>query len=167
MRKAVILLSFTMLGLVPALAQNPADSIISQVRAQWVTSYQTKDLAAMTALYADDAVSLTSSGEIVGKDRIAANFKGQFDSPSTLTVRLDSKRAEVSGDLVYDIGSYEVTISHPEGAVRSGSATLSGSAVIEGGSGQSKFRGVYLTVLRRQEGKWLIVASASSELTAK
>ncbi|MCU1299782.1 MAG: Ketosteroid isomerase [Candidatus Sulfotelmatobacter sp.] len=143
--------------------QNSTAGTIADVRSEWVKNFIAKSITDLVALYSDDAALLLPSGErIVGKDKITAYFKQIFDSASGLRIKLDSDKTDSSGELGFDSGRYEETITQAGGGTVMSGIVASG-IVVSGGGSQSEHRGSYLSVLRRQTERWLIVQQATTE----
>ena len=111
---------------------------ITQVSEQWAKHWSAKNLDAVVALYAEDAVFLPSNGSrFTGLSSIRDLFAKAL-AANTSELRVRSKVTGQSGDLAYDSGEYEETST-------SGGVTRTG-------------RGNYLVVLRRDSEKhWRIV----------
>jgi uncharacterized protein (TIGR02246 family) len=111
---------------------------IAQVSEQWAKHWSAKNLEAVVALYADDAVFLPSNGSrFTGRAAIRDLFAKALAS-YTPELQVHSKVTGQSGDLAYDSGEYE-EMSTSGGVARTG-------------------RGNYLVVLRRDaEKRWRIV----------
>jgi ketosteroid isomerase-like protein len=157
--------SLLLLSSLPAAPQvsGSTHAPICQARREWIEAFNHKDLTALMALYAGDAVLLPPSGErVIGKDNISAYFKRLFDSATTLTIKLDSDQSDTAGQLGYDSGRYEGTVGHG-GAIIFGGAVISGG-VISGGGGLRKHLGNYLVILKGQAAAWLIVQQAIAEV---
>ena len=158
---SVLLTSFA----VPFLAQSDADPA-GQLREKWVKSWNSKQLDELLKLYAEDAVLSPPSGErIVGTDKIRIYFKAIFDGASSLNIRVDSKKEYASGELEYDNGVYEDTVTRAGGVSFGGNIALGGNLAVGGGGGKSTTQGSYLVVVRRDNGRWLIVQQATTEVT--
>jgi ketosteroid isomerase-like protein len=148
-----------LIGLMPVLAQaqNSADKV-SEVRTEWIRTFNAKNLTGVVALYSDDAVILPPTGErIAGKPDITAYFKRLFNSPASLNIQLNSKNTDSSVELAYDSGTYEETSRTGAGVSQ---LLLTGAG---GPDIQTKQEGNYLWVLKSQANKLLIVQQASTE----
>ena len=111
---------------------------VAQISETWAKEWSAKNLNALMALYAEDAVFMPANGtRITGRPAIHDLFeKAQAVNSSDL--RIHSKVTEQSGNLAFDSGEYEET-STASGVTRSG-------------------RGNYLVVFRRQgKNQWRIV----------
>jgi uncharacterized protein (TIGR02246 family) len=111
---------------------------IACVSEEWAEHWSAKNLDAVVALYADDAVFLPSTGSrVTGRAAIRELFAKALVA-STTRLRVQSKTTGQSGDLAYDSGEYEEKAT-------SGGVTRTG-------------HGNYLVILRRVgAGRWLIV----------
>jgi uncharacterized protein (TIGR02246 family) len=119
---------------------------VAQISERWAKEWGAKNLAAVIALYADDAVFLPSTGSrVTGRAAIRDLFeKALATNTSNLHVR--SKVTEQSGDLAYERGEYEETMTSA-GVTRSG-------------------QGNYLVILRRNGNQWLIVEHMWTDIPA-
>lgn len=135
---------------------------IDQIRTQWIRNFEAKDVAALVALYSNDAVILPASGgRIVGREEITTFFKKLLDPSSNRVMRLNAEKTDWLAEIAYENGEYEETVSWPR---ISGAVSISGNVSFSGGGGETKHKGSYLVVLRRHEGKWLIVEQAITEV---
>ena len=118
---------------------------VAHVSEQWARLWSAKNLDAVLALYADDADFLPASGvRVTGRAAIRDLFAKAL-TDNNPDIHVQSKTTNVSGDLAYDIGEYQETIT-------SGGKTLSGS-------------GSYLVVLKRDGAMgWLIVAQMWTDI---
>jgi uncharacterized protein (TIGR02246 family) len=107
---------------------------------RWAKLWTEKQLDAVTAMYAADAVFLTGQGaRITGRDAIRALFKTAFDAVNP-DLKVKSIVIEQSGNLAYDSGEYTETLTPV------------------GGGAKRKGKGNYVMVLKRQRaGNWLII----------
>jgi uncharacterized protein (TIGR02246 family) len=112
---------------------------IAAIRADWVKYLHSKQLEPEMALYAQDAVFLQPTGErITGLPAIRKLFTEVMAAVTSEPV-MTSVNLEVSGDLAYDSGEYNETLT-----------TVATGA-------RSEVRGGYLMVLKRQpDGQWRI-----------
>jgi uncharacterized protein (TIGR02246 family) len=120
---------------------------VAQISAQWAKEWSAKNLEALIALYADDAVFLPATGtRVTGRAAIRDLFeKALAGNPSEL--HLQSRVAEQSGNLAYDSGDYE-------------EKTVSGGITRSG-------RGNYLAVFRRDgKNQWRIVEHMWTDVPA-
>jgi len=113
---------------------------VSDVSTRWVDNWNAKYLNAVMALYAPDAEFMPGSSESwVGTAAIRKNFAGVLAQYSA-NIHLKSRHIEASGDLAYDSGTYDETITE----VKTGKVI--------------RPRGNYLFVFRRQKnGGWKIL----------
>ena len=113
---------------------------LAKIRETWVQDLRAKKLEPILKFYAPDAVFLQPSGErITGSTAIRALFQSimsTFNSDLTL----QSHNLETSGDLAYDSGDFQETLTN----------------VATGAKISSK--GSYITIFKRQpNGSWQIV----------
>ncbi len=149
-RHAVIaMLAFTIV-LVPALfrtavAAPQASTLVTlaKIREAWVHDLRTKQLEPILKFYAPDAVFLQPTGErIAGSAALRTLFQtimATFNSDLTL----HSQNLETSGDLAYDSGEFQETIT----VIATGTKITS--------------KGSYIIIYRHQpNGSWQIVQHA-------
>jgi ketosteroid isomerase-like protein len=111
-----------------------------KLRIAWVEDLRTKQFETILKFYSADAVFLQPTGErLVGSEALRALFKNimaAFNSDLTL----HSRNLETSGDLAYDSGDFEESLT----------------AIATGAKISSK--GSYIIIYKRQpDGIWLIV----------
>ena len=107
-----------------------------QVSEAFVAAYNARDLAGITALYADDAELMPpDSHPIKGRAAIEAVFKEKFEQ--NCTMELSSTASESSGSHGFDTGQIAVTMSAPDGS-------------------SQRVAGKYLAVLKRVGNEWKI-----------
>lgn len=128
----------------PQPAANQGRSLVAKelakISTHWADAWSKKQLEQILAMYAQDAVFLTGSGDrITGLTAIHTAFKKALETnASSLQVR--SLATEQSGNLAYDSGDYQETMT----------------TVASGATQES--HGNYVIVFKRQpNGKWLIV----------
>ncbi|HAB54622.1 MAG: hypothetical protein A2315_13260 [Ignavibacteria bacterium RIFOXYB2_FULL_35_12] len=107
---------------------------VEEADAQQIKAFAAKDIAGMTANYADDATVLPQHSPMVtGQENIEASFKEMSSMMNEFNFSMTS--FDASGDLAYEIGTYI------------------------GVFGSVADTGKYVTVWKRQDnGKWMIVA---------
>jgi ketosteroid isomerase-like protein len=115
-------------------------STLAKIREAWVQDLRAKKLEPILKFYAPNAVFLQPSGErITGSAAIRALFQsimGTFNSDLTL----QSQNLETSGDLAYDSGDFQETLTN----------AATGAKISSKGS--------YITIFKRQpNGSWQIV----------
>jgi ketosteroid isomerase-like protein len=113
---------------------------LAKIREAWVQDLRTKKLEPILAFYAPDAAFLQPTGErITGAAALRTLFQtimATFNSDLTLS----SKNLETSGNLAYDSGDFEETLTN----------TASGAKISSKGS--------YVIIYKRQSnGSWQIV----------
>lgn len=111
---------------------------VARLSERWAKEWSAKNLDSVIALYAEDAVFLTATGSrVTGRAAIRDLFEKAL-AANTSDLRVHSKVTEQSGNLAYDSGEYEETMT-------SGGVKRSG-------------RGNYLVVFRRNsKNQWRIV----------
>jgi len=117
-----------------------ADANVAALSDAWAAAWSAKDLDAIVGLYAPEPVFLANSGERwTGIDEITTNFAMGL-SEFTPKLSLHSVRSLCSGNLAFDSGTYDETITGRQ----------------SGAAGQVS--GNYLFVFQRQKtGEWKIL----------
>jgi ketosteroid isomerase-like protein len=126
----------------PAKAVPQASTIVALARTReaWVQDLRTKQLESILKLYAQDAVFLQPTGErITGSAALRTLFQtvmATFNSDLTL----NSLNLETSGDLAYDSGDFQETLT----TIATGARLTS--------------KGSYIIIFKRQpNGSWQII----------
>jgi len=130
----------------PAAAAVPQPSTIAaiaKIREAWVQHLRTKQLEPILKFYASDAVFLQPNGDrITGSAALRTlfqNIMATFNSDLTL----HSQNLEASGDLAYDSGDFQETLT-----------TIATGAKITS-------KGSYIIIFKRQhDGSWQIIQHA-------
>jgi ketosteroid isomerase-like protein len=143
-RAAIAFLPFATV-LAPAFSSTAAPQAstivtLAKIRESWVQDLRTKQLEPILKFYAPDAVFHQPTGErITGSDALRTLFQtimATFDSDLTL----HSQNLETSGDLAYDSGDFQETLT-----------TIATGA-------KANAKGSYITIFRHQpNGSWQIV----------
>jgi uncharacterized protein (TIGR02246 family) len=128
--------------------QGKTDEVVEMIRAtgeEWAKHWNAKDLDKLVAAYADDAVYLPPHHAAVhGREAIREYLKIPLSHDVT-DLHFDVTYIRHAGELAYDVGRYTMTVPHD--------------------GGTRKDQGKYLTVWRREAGRWRIVADTwSSDL---
>ncbi len=120
---------------------------LAKVSETWAKEWGAKNLEAVVALYAEDAVFMPAQGSrVAGRTAIRQLFAGALAAQSS-DLRIHSRGTEQSGHLAYDSGEYE-EISTVGGVKRSG-------------------RGNYLVVFRREgKNQWRIIQHMWTDFSA-
>jgi uncharacterized protein (TIGR02246 family) len=133
-------------------ADNPKDvAALKAMSTAWGTAQTAGDVAALTGLFADDAVRLGPNAPMeVGKAAIQASLQAYFDKYKDEAVN-SAEDVRIIGDLAYARGIWK-SLSTPK---------LPGAAVIDD-------KGKWVSVYRRQpDGSWkIIIDTFSSDLPA-
>jgi uncharacterized protein (TIGR02246 family) len=116
---------------------------LAAVRESWTRAFNAKQLDAVAATYALDAVFLPITGGRVVSAAAIKNLHERIWAQLTPHVELTSHVVERSGDLAYDSGEYVETI-------------VSGGASVN-------IAGNYVFVYRRQPEGWRIVEQVWTE----
>jgi len=113
------------------------EAAIRSINQGWFKAYNTGDVNAIVALYADDAVvNAPGTPPARGQAEIRAFFTKDIAAAAGSTTNPDtSTEVTVSGDLGLESGTFTVTDK----------------------SGGTVDRGKYLTAFAKREGKWLII----------
>jgi uncharacterized protein (TIGR02246 family) len=85
---------------------------IRQLSAQWLEASTARDAAAIAALYAPDGISYAENRDpIVGRAAIEAHIAGEFAQypNSSVTWTVDDVRVAGSGDMAYELGTWQWT----------------------------------------------------------
>jgi uncharacterized protein (TIGR02246 family) len=99
----------------------------------WMTAFNTRDVDAMTALHAEDAVLLPPDAPAVfGRDAIRAAYVDLF--AAGFAIELEDLEIKVSGDLGYKAGRYRMTDK----------------------TGTLVDRGKYIDIWSKKDGQWLL-----------
>ena len=127
-------------------ASHDADvQAIKDLETQWNKDAAAKDLNGIVSHYAPDAVlMIPGSPAASGKDAILATHKDLLSDPNA-SLKFAASRVDVSGDLAYTQGNYDLTVTDP--------ATKK----------PVNDKGSYVTVYRRQgDGSWKAVSDIAS-----
>jgi len=81
-----------------------AASDVAQISQQWAKEWSAKNLDAVIALYAEDAVFLTATGSRTTSRAAIRELFEKALAGNTSDLRVHSKVTEQSGDLAYDSG---------------------------------------------------------------
>jgi ketosteroid isomerase-like protein len=148
-RTAVALLFFStlmapiFLAFARAIPQGSTVATLAEIREAWVRDLHAKELEPVLKFYATDAAFLQPNGErVTGTAALRSlfqNIMATFDSDLTL----HSRNLEASGDLAYDSGDFEETLTN----------RASGAKIASKGS--------YIIIYKRRAGgSWQIVQHA-------
>lgn len=113
---------------------------LAKIREEWVQDLHNKQLEPILKFYAPDAVFLQPNGDrIVGSAALRSLFQ-RIMASFTSDLTLHSRNFEASGDLAYDSGDFEESLTN-----------LSTGAKIAS-------KGSYVVIYKRQpDGSWKIV----------
>jgi ketosteroid isomerase-like protein len=140
-----MLILFFALSLGNLLAQDMSDmqEKVNQWNDEYVKATIHNDREKILSFYADDAISMPSySPMIIGKDSLEAEMMREDTASSKITsFNLNSKKLISSGDLLIDIGTYDLTMN------------------MQGMDEPIQDHGKYLTMYEKQsDGSWKIKA---------
>jgi len=126
----------------PPAVSAEADAAIRAANAQWLPAMKRRDVAAILAPYAEDALFVTSRGEALrGRASIADLYRKRLAAIAAVTGGdiVSDGRVVAASDLVYEWGHASLLLTRKDGT-------------------QAKGGGPYLTVWRRDSsGHWLII----------
>ena len=130
----------------PAAAANPQASTIvaiAKIREAWVQNLRTKQLEPILKFYASDAVFLQPNGDRITGAAALRNLFQNIMATFNSDLTLHSQSLETSGDLAYDSGDFQETLT-----------TIATGAKITS-------KGSYIMILKRgAEGSWQIIQHA-------
>jgi ketosteroid isomerase-like protein len=123
-----------------ATPQASTPATLAKIREAWVQDLRTKQLEPILQFYAPDAVFLQPTGErITGSAALRTLFQTVMAAYNS-DLTLHSRNLETSGDLAYDSGDFEETLT-----------TIATGAKIT-------TKGSYIIIFKRQpNGSWQIV----------
>jgi uncharacterized protein (TIGR02246 family) len=99
----------------PPAATDDGSKAIRVTEAAWVKAFASKDVAYVTAFYADDAVLMANGPTVSGKAAILDVWKGMLADPNfSLTFSATKIEMAKSGDLACSFGTYTLTLSEPK-----------------------------------------------------
>ena len=127
-------------------ASHDADvQAIKDLETQWNKDMAAKDVGRITSYYAPDGVLMaTGFPAASGKDAIVAMHKELFSDPN-ISLKFAASRVDVSGDLAYTQGNYDMTVSDP----------VTKKPMAD--------KGAYVTVYKRQaDGSWKAVSDIAT-----
>ena len=116
-------------------------SELGQMNRDFAAALNAKDAAKAASLYTEDAVLIPPGESVVeGRAAIEEYWRGAIESGGVRDVQVETMHAQSSGDIGYEIGSFSLTVTGPNG-----------EEVID--------RGRYIELLRRGgDGKWYSTA---------
>ena len=125
------------------------ESAIRAVDAAWTKAAESKDLAGVTAVYADNAVLMAPGAPIMsGKEAITKGWTGMA-ADKNFALSFGPTKVEVSkgGDLAYELGDYSLTLSDKKGKAQTS-------------------KGKYVVVWGKQaDGSWKALVDAPTTTT--
>lgn len=123
-----------------AAPQTSTGRTLAKLRAAWVQDLSTKQLEPILKFYAPDAVFFQPNGDRISGSAALRNLFQTIMATFNSDLTLHSEKIDVSGDLAYDSGSFEETLTN----------------IATGAKINSK--GSYVIIYKRQSnGSWLIV----------
>jgi ketosteroid isomerase-like protein len=123
-------------------APTSADDI-GAARDRWAAAFNAKQLDAVMATYAKDAVFMPVTGNRVVSAMAIRVLYERLWQAMTPAITLHSRVVERIGDLAYDSGDYEETLHATDGSLA--------------------LAGAYLFVFRREAGEWHLVEQSFTE----
>jgi uncharacterized protein (TIGR02246 family) len=135
----------------PAAVDNRAqgEAEIRALDADWSKAAQAKDLQKIMTFYADTASMLEPGASIAkGRDEIQKRWQATFAAPgSSLTFAPTSITVASSGDLAYDLGTYDFTAPGKKGKPQT-------------------MKGIYVVVWAKQPGAgWRVILDGPTSTT--
>ncbi len=137
---SITILASILLPNTTAAAQSSTLETLAKMRGAWVQNLRTKQLEPILKFYAPDAVFLQPNGDrITGPAALRTLFQ-TIMSTFTSDLTLHSQNLDTSGDLAYDSGDFQETLT-----------TIATGAKINS-------KGSYVMIFKRQpNGSWQIV----------
>lgn len=121
-------------------SQDATLAVLAKLREDWVTALHTKQLEPILKFYAADAAFLQPSGERITGAAALRNLFQTIMTNFNSDLTLDSLNLETSGDLAYDSGEFDESLTN-----------IASSAKIAS-------KGDYVIIYKRQaSGGWRIV----------
>ena len=121
-------------------ALKSAEQTLAKLREAWIQDLRTKQLEPILKFYAPDAVFLQPNGDRVSGSAALRTLFQTIMSTFTSDLALHSQNLETSGDLAYDSGDFQETLT-----------TIASGAKITS-------KGSYIIIYKRQpNGRWQIV----------
>jgi uncharacterized protein (TIGR02246 family) len=121
---------------------HPDEQAIRDLVQTWLKASASGDLDQVLALMSDDVVFLTAGQKPFGKQAFATASRGSAGKVRT-EGSADVQEVQVAGDLAYCWVQLNITLRTPEGAE------------------VKRLSGYSLSVLRKQEGRWVIARDAN------
>ncbi len=115
---ALAVLLLAVLGSSLAFAKDNADDeqAIRALDTAWSQAAQARDLDKTVSYYADDASMLPPNMAIaIGKDAIRAVWSKLLTMPGSVTFAPSKIVVAKSGDLAYEIGTFQITVNDAQG----------------------------------------------------
>lgn len=132
----------------PRPATSGATTEVAKVRDRLAEAVRSKHLDDISGAYSMNGTFLTrTTGRVTGRAAIRELFEKVLSS-FTSNITMTSVRTEQSGDLAYDSGDFEETVTSTSDATKK--YTVNGS---------------YLLVLKREHGNWLILEQVMTDRT--
>jgi uncharacterized protein (TIGR02246 family) len=125
----------------PAFTATPVkptvDAAIVKIADDFRKAVLAADARAVAAMYREDGVELPNCAPAAkGRTAIEQRYREFFSTPIRMAAfTFTHAEAVASGDLAYDVGSYEDTLSLPDGSTATD-------------------KGKYVAILRRSQGDW-------------
>jgi ketosteroid isomerase-like protein len=124
-------------------AKDPTLVALTKMREDWVRDLRTKQLEPILAFYAPDAVFLQPTGERINGTAALRTLFQNIMATFNSDLVLHGQNFEASGDLAYDSGDFEETLT----TIATGAKMMS--------------KGSYIIIFKRQpNGSWHIVQHA-------
>jgi uncharacterized protein (TIGR02246 family) len=116
------------------------EKAIRDLDAEWMRHVTAKDTAAITKLYANDALYMAPNTQALGGKAGAQKAWGGYIATPGAALTFGPTKVVIAqaGDLAYDIGTYTFSMDGPKGRIED--------------------KGKYLTVWKKVDGAWKIGA---------
>lgn len=122
-----------------------AESAVREISKNWLSLEKSHDIDGIVDIFADDAVVYSRNAEpLIGKEAIRQSYVEERQKSPNLTVDWTTEKVDVaaSGDMAVEYGKFNIT--NP------------------GGEGPESDQGNFVTVYKKIDGKWKVVADIGS-----
>jgi uncharacterized protein (TIGR02246 family) len=117
MRLATLLATVIVLSSCSRAGERPATAAdLGQMNRDFAAALNAKDAALAASYYAEDAVLIPPGEAMVqGRAAIEAYWKAAIEQGGVRDASVETIKAESSGDVGYEIGSFVLTVNGPDG----------------------------------------------------
>jgi uncharacterized protein (TIGR02246 family) len=120
MNRLLLVVSIVAIGFAePAASQQNARPAIEELGTEYIQAYNTKDVSAIVGLYTEDAVLVTPSGIVKGKEELEDYFRCIFPMVSTDYISTTEQLGATGDAPLWSAGSYNVTLTDVKGPIKS------------------------------------------------